>query len=86
MKKILSLFFAMIALISLTACASNSGKPRLSAGASHSVPFTVGSETPAWITNAIRFYPWSSGRKIRVSTGVSVKPTKNTNAGVGIDW
>lgn len=86
MRKILSVFFAVMPLLALTACSSNPSKPKLSAGASHSVPLTVGSSTPARLTNAVRFYPWSKGRKVRVSTGVIVKPTSNTNAGIGVDW
>lgn len=86
MRKFASILFSIIAIVSLSACSSSPSKPRISAGASHSAPFTLGQSTPAWLTNSVRVYPWSKGRKVRVSTGVSVKPTRNTNAGVGIDW
>lgn len=86
MKKPLRIPLIVLALATLTACASNPSKPRVSAGASHSVPFTLGEETRGWLTNAVRFYPWSRGNKVRISTGVGVKPTANTNAGIGIDW
>ncbi|MDO5667615.1 MAG: hypothetical protein Q4G44_07310 [Alcaligenaceae bacterium] len=86
MRKILSLAIAVVALTTLSACSSNPSKPRLSAGASHSQPLTVGSSTSAWLMNAVRVYPWSKGRKVRVSSGILIKPTPNTNADISIDW
>ena len=86
MKKIFRIPLIVLVFSTLTACASNPSKPRVSAGASHSVPFTLGEDTRGWLTNAVRFYPWSRGSKVRISTGVGVKPTANTNAGIGVDW
>lgn len=74
------------AAFGLAACSSNPSSPHVSAGASHSVPFKVGDGKSGWLTNAVRFYPWSKGRKVRVGTSVGVKPTPNTNIGVGVGW
>ncbi|QPT40566.1 hypothetical protein [Oligella ureolytica] len=86
MKKIIAFPILILALSTFAACESTPRKPRVSAGASHSVPFTVGNGKSAWLTNAVRVYPWSRGNKVRVSTGVRVKPTANTNVGVGVGW
>lgn len=86
MKKIIALPVLILVILSLSACHTNPRKPRLSAGGSHSIPFTIGEDTPGWLTNAVRIYPWSKGNKVRISTGVGVKPTRHTNAGFGIDW
>lgn len=86
MKKHIAFLFFVFATLFLSACASSPSQPRLSAGASHSVPLSIGTTTPGWLTNAVSFYPWSRGRKVRISTGVGIRPTPNTNAGIGIDW
>lgn len=86
MKKNIAFPMLILAISALAACSSNTHKPRVSAGGSHSVPFTVGNSTYGWLTNAVRIYPWSRGNKVRISTGVGVKPTPNTNVGVGVDW
>ncbi len=86
MKKVIVLPVLILVVLSLSACHTNPRKPSISAGGSHSVPFTLGEGMPGWLTNAVRIYPWSNGDKVRVSTGVGVKPTRHTNAGFGIDW
>ena len=86
MRKTLITFLSIIVIASLTACSSGPKHPKVHAGASHSTPIVLGEGgIPAWVTNSIKIRPWSK-RKVRLSTGVSVRPTPNTRAGVGVDW
>lgn len=86
MRKTLIAFISIIVIASLTACSSGPRHPKVHAGASHSTPIGLGEGgIPAWVTNSIRIRPWSK-RKVRLSTDVSVRPTPNTRAGVGVDW
>ncbi|QPT39214.1 hypothetical protein [Oligella ureolytica] len=65
MPYLIKIFTAIALLFLLAACAYNPSKPRVSAGAGHSIPISTGTGTSAWVTNAVRFYPWSKGKKVR---------------------
>ena len=86
MRKTLITFLSIIVIASLTACSSGPKHPKVHAGASHSTPIQLGEGgIPAWVTNSIKIRPLVKTQSASFY-GVSVRPTPNTRAGVGVDW